>query len=87
MAAPKLGLTGYIIAAQGIFGIVNGSVSLLSISAARSNADMLGIPSIAGVHAIALGSLSIGYVQYMFDFLSLASFVCRAVGEEEKKKE
>lgn len=60
MAFPRMGLTGYVLAAQGIFGIINGAVSITSSSVAQDQAILLEIPSIPAIHAIALGTITIG---------------------------
>ncbi|PVH86469.1 hypothetical protein DL98DRAFT_481190 [Cadophora sp. DSE1049] len=53
-------LSSIIMALQGLFGILNGAASLISSSALQKNLDNLQINSIPAVHAIALGSVSIG---------------------------
>ncbi|KAI9651376.1 hypothetical protein NHQ30_001418 [Ciborinia camelliae] len=53
-------LSSIVLAIQGGFNFLNGAVSLLSSSAAEKNAEILLIDSIPAIHAIALGSISIG---------------------------
>jgi hypothetical protein len=56
-------LSSIIVGLQGIFGILNGAATLLFQSAAQKNIAILNIPSIPAIHAIAAGSVSIGYVE------------------------
>lgn len=58
-----LPLSTIFVGLQGAFGIVNGAASLLFQSAAEKNVGILNIPSVPAIHAIAAGSVSIGYVQ------------------------
>lgn len=53
-------LSSVIIALQGLFGILNGAASLISSTALQKNLDTLQIDSTPALHAIALGSVSIG---------------------------
>ncbi|KAM3067331.1 hypothetical protein ACMFMF_009825 [Clarireedia jacksonii] len=53
-------LSSIILYFQGILAIQNGAINLLSSSAAKKNAEMLGIESIPIVHAFALSSITIG---------------------------
>ncbi|KUJ21524.1 uncharacterized protein LY89DRAFT_376667 [Mollisia scopiformis] len=45
---------------QGAFGVLNRAASLLFRSAAEKNVEILKVPSIPAIHAIAAGSISIG---------------------------
>lgn len=49
---------------QGAFGVLNGAASFLSQAVAKKNAEVLNVPSIPAIHAIAAGSISIGYVKF-----------------------
>ncbi|KAG4423120.1 hypothetical protein IFR04_003757 [Cadophora malorum] len=53
-------LSSVIIALQGLFGVLNGAASLISSTALQKNLDTLQIDSTPALHAIALGSVSIG---------------------------
>ncbi|KAK0121690.1 hypothetical protein ONS95_009975 [Cadophora gregata] len=52
-------LSSTIMALQGLFGILNGAASLIS-SALQKNLETLQIDSVPAIHAISLGSVSIG---------------------------
>jgi len=47
-------------AIQGVFGVLNGSASLLFSSALHKNMEVMQIDSIPALQSIALGSVSIG---------------------------
>lgn len=64
-------LSSIIVGLQGIFGILNGATSLLLPSAAQKNTEILKIPSIPAIHAIAAGSVSIGYVNFFVSCILL----------------
>ncbi|KAH8667938.1 hypothetical protein BGZ60DRAFT_408274 [Tricladium varicosporioides] len=53
-------LSTSVITLQGIFGLLNGAISLLVPSVAAKNAATLGVDSIPAIHAIGLGSITIG---------------------------
>ncbi|KAB8300155.1 hypothetical protein EYC80_000382 [Monilinia laxa] len=52
-------LSSIILAIQSGFNFLNGTINLLSRSAAEKNAEILAIDSIPAIHTIALGSMSI----------------------------
>ena len=60
LASTMPALSSIIMALQGLFGILNGAASLISSAALQKNLDTLQIDSIPALHAIALGSVSIG---------------------------
>lgn len=62
-------LSSIIMALQGMFGLLNGTASLISRSAAAKNLEVMQIASTPAVHAIALGSVSIGYVAHLLIYL------------------
>jgi len=57
-------LSSIILGVQGIFGILNGAASLLFPAAAAKNLQTLGlgVDALPAIHAIALGSVAIGFV-------------------------
>jgi hypothetical protein len=55
-------LAPIIVGVQGAFGILNGAASMLFRAAAEKNVEILDVQSILVIHAIAAGSISIGYV-------------------------
>jgi hypothetical protein len=54
-------LSSIIVDLQGLFGILNGAASLVFSSAAQKNLETLETTSLPSIHAIALGSIKIGY--------------------------
>ncbi|KAE9370032.1 hypothetical protein N431DRAFT_426512, partial [Stipitochalara longipes BDJ] len=59
-----LSLSSLVVAIQGLFGILNGAASLLFPSLAQKTIETLQI-SLPAVHAIALGSITIGCVSIL----------------------
>lgn len=55
-------LAPIVVGLQGAFGVLNGAASLLFQAAAEKNLEVLNVQSIPAIHAIALGSISIGSV-------------------------
>jgi hypothetical protein len=56
-----LSISSIVVALQGLFGLFNGAASLLLPSVAQKSLDTLQITSLPAIHAIALGSITIGY--------------------------